>query len=156
MVAPRIDQINVVVSDVVGAARFLQGLGIEMPSTPAPWDAHHLDVPAVTTSLHGGHDLAEPRFGIDLDSSAFAQLWGGLDPSFTGLVLNIRVDERGEVDELHSRAVSLGGMSRKAPYDAFWGSRFALVEGPGPLFLGLMSVPSPAHRSAPPDPATFA
>ncbi len=112
------------------------------------------DVPAAT-SLDEGHDLVEPTFGIDLDSGAFAQRWGGLAPSFTGAVLNVRVDERDEVDRLHELASSLGGRSLEAPYDAFWGSRYAVAEGPGPLVVGIMSVPDPAHRSAPPDPATF-
>lgn len=152
--APRIDQINVVVADVDAAARFLVGLGVDLPDAPGGWEAHHRSVPAAT-SLHGGHELVEPTFEIDLDSAVFAQRWGGLPPSFSGVVLNLRVDERIEVDRLHERALSFGGRSVKPPYDAFWGSRFAVVEGPGPLIVGLMSVPDPAHRSAPPDPASL-
>ena len=53
---------------------------------------------------------------------------GGLDPSFTGVVLNVRVDERDEVDQLHDSAQAIGGRSLKSPYDAFWGSRYAVVE----------------------------
>ena len=105
--------------------------------------------------MHGGHEFVEPTFGIDLDSSVFAQIWGGLPSSFNGVVLDLRVDTRAEVDRLHDLARSLGGRSLKMPYDAFWGSRFAVVAGPGPLVVGLMSVPDPEHRSAPPDPATF-
>jgi hypothetical protein len=78
-----------------------------------------------------------------------------LPTPFTGVVLDLRTDERNEVDRLHERAVSIGGRSLKAPYDAFWGSRFAVVEGPGPLVIGLMSVLDAARRGAPPDPATF-
>lgn len=155
--SPRIDQINVVVSDVSAASRFLTGLGVELPATPpewAVWDAHHVTVPA-TTSLDVGHDLAEPTFGIDLDSTAFAQQWGGLKPSFNGVVLNLRVDERSEVDRLHEEALSIGGRSLTAPYDAFWGSRYAVVEGPGPLIVGLMSQADQDRRTPPPDPTTF-
>ena len=45
--------------------------------------------------------------------------------------------------ELHDPAAALGGVSLKAPYDAFWGSRYATVEGPGPLVVGLMSIADP-------------
>ena len=81
---------------------------------------------------------------------------GGLDPSFTGVVLNVRVDERDEVDQLHDSAQAIGGRSLKSPYDAFWGSRYAVVEGPGSFAVGLMSVPDPERRSAPPNPNSFA
>jgi hypothetical protein len=152
--SPRVDQINVVVGDVDAAAAFLTGLDVDLPATMAEWQPHHRTIPAAT-SLHGGHDPVEPTFAIDLDSSVFAQRWGGLASSFTGVVLNLRVDERPEVDRLHERAESIGARSLKAPYDAFWGSRYAVVEGPGPMVVGFMSVSDPAHRSAPPDPATF-
>ena len=151
----RIDQINVVVKDVDAATQFLVQLGIDLPAAPPGWGMHHRTIPTAT-SLHGGHDLESPTFGIDLDSVAFAQQWGGLDPSFTGVVLNVRVDERDEVDRLHDSAQAIGGRSLKSPHDAFWGSRYAVVEGPASVFVGLMSVPDPARRSAPPNPDSFA
>lgn len=152
MTAPRIDQINVVVTDVAAASVFLEGLGVEMPATSSEWLTHHRGVPS-STSLHGAHGLSELSFGIDLDSAVFAHEWGGISPLFTGVVLNLRVGERSEVDRLHELAASLGGQSLKAPYDAFWGSRYAVVSAPGPMVVGLRSTPDPDMRSAPPDPA---
>jgi hypothetical protein len=152
--APRIDQINVVVGQVEAAAQFLIGLGVQLPAAPPEWDAHHRTIPTAT-SLHVGHELAEPAFGMELDSSTFAQRWGGLAPSFSGVVLNVRVDERPDVDRLYERALSIGGRSLKTPYDAFWGSRYAVVEGPGSIVVGVMSMPDAAHRSTPPDPNSF-
>jgi hypothetical protein len=154
MGGPRIDQINLVLADVGAAARFLADLGIDVPDTMPEWAEHHRPVPTAT-SQHGGHDRSEPAFDIDLDSSTFAAHWGGLPPRFVGAVLDVRVDERDEVDRLHERALELGARSLKEPHDAFWGSRFATVEAPGPLVVGLMSVPDDAHRSVPPDPATL-
>lgn len=116
---PRIDQVNVVVADVVAAVRFLADLGVDTPNTLAVWEQHHQPVSALT-SPHGGHEHGEPTFGIDIDSSAFAQWWGGLPSSFTGVVMNVRVDERPDVDQLHERGVSSGGRSLKPPHDAFW------------------------------------
>ncbi len=152
MATPRVDQINVVVADLASATSFLEGLGVEMPATSPDWLEHHRGVPS-TTSLHGAHGLTEPAFGIDLDSAVFAHEWGGISPLFTGVVLNLRVRERSEVDRLHDRAPELGGQSLKAPYDAFWGARYAVVTAPGPMVVGLMSEPDTGMRSAPPDPA---
>ena len=155
MTSPRVDQINVVVSDVDAASGFLHELGVDVPTATAEWtawDPHHRTVPAATSPQ--GNET-EPTFDIDLDSSAFARYWGGLPSSFAGVVIDLRVDERAGVDQLYERALSVGGRSLKEPYDAFWGARFAVVEGPGPLVVGLMSVRDPDHASAPPDPATF-
>jgi len=150
MSTPRIDQINVVVTDVPAATRFLEGLGVEMPPITPEWMPHHRGVPSAT-SLHVGHDLAEPTFGIDLDSAVFAHEWGGLSPLFTGVVLNLQIEQRSEVDRLHDLAGSLGGTSLKAPYDAFWGSRYAVISAPGPMVVGLRSTPDAAMRTVPPD-----
>lgn len=151
---PRIDQVNVVVADVAAAAGFLADLGIEVPSTLSEWAQHHQPIPA-STSPHGGHEPGAPTFEIDIDSSAFARWWGGLPSSFTGVVMGVRVDERADVDELHERGLASGGQSLKAPHDAFWGSRYAVVEGPGPIIIGIMSVPDETRRHPPPDPQTL-
>lgn len=155
---PRIDQVNVVVADVAAASAFLSELGVAMPEMGDGWEdwaAHHVTVPT-GASTDVGHGLEAPVFGVDLDSSAFARWWGGVGPNFTGVVVDIRVDERGEVDDLFAHATSIGARALKEPFDAFWGSRFAVVEGPGPLVVGLMSVPDAAHRQPSPDVADFA
>ncbi len=155
VVTPRIDQVNVVVADVLAAVRFLADLGVDTPGTMAEWEQHHQPVPTAT-SAHGGHEHGRPTFDIDIDSSAFARWWGGLPSSFAGVVMNVRVDERADVDQLHERGLSSGGRSLKAPHDAFWGSRYAVVEGPGPIIVGVMSVPDEARRHPPPDPHSLA
>jgi uncharacterized glyoxalase superfamily protein PhnB len=35
-----------------------------------------------------------------------------------------------EVDSVHQKLVDAGYASRKAPWDAFWGQRYATVEDP--------------------------
>jgi hypothetical protein len=37
------------------------------------------------------------------------------------------------------------------PYDAFWGARYAIVEDPDGIAVGLMSPISPDFKSVPPD-----
>jgi hypothetical protein len=152
MSGPRIDQINVVLADVAAAADFLAGLGVSMDPIPAEWSewvAHHQNVTPP--------DAAEPGpFDVELDSTAFASSWGGLPADFTGVVLNIRVEQREDVDRLFAQAVSAGAVARREPHDAFWGSRFAVVDTPGPIFLGLISPRDPNHQSAPPAIEDFA
>jgi hypothetical protein len=82
MVNLRFDQVNVVVSDVLGASRFLRALGAEVQEVPAEWadwEQHHVGVPA-----------AGEGFDVELDSSVFAAHWGGLPRDFVGVVVNVR------------------------------------------------------------------
>lgn len=143
----RFDQINIVVPDVVGVSRFLLDLGVDVPEIDgawADWAPHHGAVPVV-----------DDGFGADLDSPAFARHWGGLPPGFAGVVVNLRTEDRSSVDATFDRALELGAEARKAPYNAFWGARYAVVMAPGPLALGIMSPVDPEQRSAPPSLGDF-
>src|SRR4051794_6068053 len=147
MTAPHFGSVNFVLPDVAGAGAFLRDLGVET-SDPSgdDWDAHH------QTVQRGAHDT-----DADLDSPAFAALWGGIpDDLVPGAVLNLDVDSREEVDRLHARALELGARELKAPWDAFWGARYAVVRIPGPLALGLMSPAEQSRRTPGPDVTDFA
>lgn len=139
---------NLVV-DVAAATAFLEAIGVaveEMPPEWSQWSLHH-------------RTLAErgQAVDVDLDGAEFARWWGGIDIDSTpSVVVNLHVDEPDEVDRLHQRAVELGARSLKEPWDAFWGSRYGVVMAPGPLCLGLMSVPVDSRRSAPPEITDFA
>ena len=139
----RFDQINVVVADPRATAEFLAALGVDITATGDDWDAHHRNIPAAS------------NFEADLDSTQFARHWGGLPDGFSGVVVNLRTSTRDEVDALYDRALAAGADGLCAPYDAFWGSRFAVVMAPGPLAVGLISEPDPDHRAAPPSVAEF-
>jgi hypothetical protein len=45
-------------------------------------------------------------------------------------VIFLTVGTRDEVDRIHSRAVEGGHRSKRPPSDAFWGSRYAILEDP--------------------------
>ena len=140
----RFQQVNIVVADVKAAAAFLDQLGAGVEDIGPDWAAHHRAI--ATTGK---------EFDADLDSSEFARYWGGLPRGFNGVVMNLRVDERAQVDELFERSLSLGAKRLRRPFDAFWGARYAVVEGPGPIYVGLMSQADPSHRAAPPAIAEF-
>jgi catechol 2,3-dioxygenase-like lactoylglutathione lyase family enzyme len=144
----RFDQVNIVVPDIPGAARFLRALGaeVDVPGAEwAEWAPHHVRLPAVAE-----------RFDADLDSPAFAGHWGGLPADFAGVVINLRTDDRSSVDAAFERALGLGAEGLRAPYDAFWGARYAVVRGPGPIVVGLMSPADPAARADGPNVSDFA
>lgn len=142
MAGLRFDQINVVVPDVAAASRFLRSLGADVPTLDdewADWEAHHHSLPTADA------------FAADLDSSAFATHWGGLPSDFAGVVVNLRTDDRKTVDVAFTEALGLGAKSLRDPYDAFWGARYAVMQAPGPLIVGIMSPVDPAMRSEGPE-----
>ena len=144
----RFDQVNIVVPDVAGAAGFLRALGAEVPEPSdewADWAAHHVGFTAVAEG-----------FDTDLDSPAFAAHWGGLTEDFAGVVINLRTEDRDAVDATFGRALELAAEGLRQPYNAFWGARYAVVRGPGPVVIGIMSPADPAHRGEPPAVSDFA
>ena len=140
MAAPHLASINVIVDDVEAAARFLALLGVELNPTLPDWERHH------RTFAPGTSDFDD----ADIDSPAFAHWWGGMPSDVPRYVINLRVDARDDVDLLHQRGLDSGASELKAPYDAFWGARYAVMLAPGPLCLGVMSAPEPERRVAPP------
>lgn len=143
----RFDQVNIVVADVLGATRFLRALGADVDEAADEWVAwapHHVALPAVAAG-----------FQADVDSPAFASHWGGLPENFAGVVVNLRTDDRDEVDLAFERALALGAEGLRGPYDAFWGARYAVVRGPGPIVVGVMSPADPAAQSAGPELSDF-
>jgi uncharacterized glyoxalase superfamily protein PhnB len=130
------DQVNLVVDDMEAVVGFYEALGIEVSAVgPADWLPHH------RSATVEGADL-------DLDSTAFAAVWnsGSTGP---GIVLGFRVESREAVDELYQALTAAGHQGQQAPYDAFWGARYAIVTDPAGSSVGLMSPSDPARRSPP-------
>lgn len=138
---PRLEQVNIVAGDVDAAAAFYRRLGVEIEDGPPEWAAHHRN------GRGAGAD-------VDVDSEAFAAVWNEGWPGGTGLVLGFRVDSRDDVDRLYDELTGAGHVGQQPPWDAFWGSRFAVVTDPAGNAVALMSPADAAHRSPvdPPDP----
>jgi uncharacterized glyoxalase superfamily protein PhnB len=136
-----LDQLNIVVRDMEAAVSFYRRLGIEIPDTLPAWQAHHR-----TAEIGGEVDL-------ELDSTAFTPQWNaGWPASQPGVVIGFRVATREDVDELYEELTGAGHVGQQAPYDAFWGARYAIVEDPSGNAVGLMSPIDPARRSPPSPP----
>ena len=92
---------------------------------------------------------------VDFDSVAFAKQWNpGLDEAKLGsaVIPIFHVSSREEVDRVHARVTAAGHRSHKAPEDAFWGARYAIVEDPDGNSVGIMSPIDQTKRRPPPPP----
>jgi catechol 2,3-dioxygenase-like lactoylglutathione lyase family enzyme len=130
----RLDQFNLVVSDMEASVAFYRNLGLTIPDTDPEWQGHHR-----SAEVGDGVD-------IDFDSTEFARHWnrgwqGGMG------VLGFKVEDRARVDEIYRDLVGSGYRGQQEPYDAFWGARYAVVEDPDGNAVGIMSPIDPAMRS---------
>ena len=138
---PVLNQVNLVVSDMDATIAFYERLGLTVPDTDPAWRAHHRTVEAP-----GGIDL-------EFDSEQSTAIWNeGWAASRRPCVLGFGVPSREAVDELYTTLTTAGSTGQLAPHDAFWGSRYAIVEDPDGNPVGIMSPPDPAFRSAPRSP----
>jgi catechol 2,3-dioxygenase-like lactoylglutathione lyase family enzyme len=139
----RLDQVNLVVTDVDTSRAFYTHLGLDFGAERDPeWGAHHV-------SARQNEDAA---LDVDLDSTAFVADWDRGWPGGTGVVLGFKVETRDEVDRLVADLTADGVVLQQPPFDAFWGARYAVVSDPDGNAVGIMSPVDPARRSAHPPP----
>ncbi|MGI8627891.1 MAG: VOC family protein [Geodermatophilaceae bacterium] len=133
---PPLSQLNVVVTDMTASLSFYARLGWEI--------------------TRAGDDHAVAHFAnglsVEFDTVDFVPMWDSGYRGDTGgsTVLGVSVPRRDEVDELYAELIASGRVSRQPPYDAFWGSRYAIVEDPDGNPVGMMSPSDDEHRTWPP------
>ena len=145
---PTLNQLNIVSGNVDASIAFYRKLGVDIPD-PRIWrtatGAHHV------SAIEGDSPDAAT---LDLDSAAFAQIWNkgwaGRKDLAGRVVVGFSVSAREEVDRLYGEMTSGGHRGLQAPFDAFWGARYAIVEDPDGIAVGLMSPISANRRSPPP------
>jgi uncharacterized glyoxalase superfamily protein PhnB len=140
-----LNQLNIVSSNPEASIAFYRRLGVSIPDERVwrtPSGVHHVSAEDAAVAL-------------DLDSVAFAKIWNG---GWRGrqdlagrVVVGFGLATRAAVDALYADMTNAGCRGLQAPYDAFWGSRYAVVEDPDGLAVGLMSPKSDEHRSEPPE-----
>src|SRR6266536_1784299 len=115
----RLDVVGIVVEDMARSLAFYRRLGLEIP--PDADGQTHVDV-----TLPGGlrltWDTIETIRSFDPDWS----------PPSGGhrIALAFRVDSPADVDRTYGELIGAGYRSYKAPWDAFWGQRYAIVLDP--------------------------
>jgi uncharacterized glyoxalase superfamily protein PhnB len=86
-------------------------------------------------------------------SVAFYRLLGlDIDAEPGGVVLSFALASSGEVDATYAVLTAAGYHSQQPPYDAFWGSRYAIVEDPDGNAVGIMGPADANRRYWPPTP----
>jgi catechol 2,3-dioxygenase-like lactoylglutathione lyase family enzyme len=108
--------IGIVTADMAESVRFYRLLGLDVPEP----DGDHL-----STDLPGGvrlmWDTVELIKQIDPE-------W--VEPTGHGVVLAFECSSPADVDVVHRRLADAGFESKKEPWDAFWGQRYAQVYDP--------------------------
>lgn len=130
---PRPAVLSIVTADMAATLAFYRLLGLDLP---AGTDGE----PHVEAVLPNGFRLAwdtvETVLSFDPDWTA-AQ--GG-----QRMALAFECDDPAEVDKLHADLVAAGHPSHKAPWDAFWGQRYAVVHDPDGNPVDLFAALPPA------------
>ena len=143
MTGPILDQVNIVSDDLEGTVRFYRLLGV------------NLHDPFRTPSGEPFHTSSKATEGalLEADSPTFARVWNqgwqGEAELSGRVVIGLRVGTRDDVDRLYGEVLSAGYRGLQPPFDAFWGARYAIVEDPNGLAVGLMSPADDEHRSPP-------
>ena len=141
-----LQQINVVVRDMRRTLEFYRVLGLSIEEAAPEW---------VEWAKHHSRGWTSNGIRVEFDSVAFAKQWNpGFDESKLGsaTIPIFHVATREEVDRVYARVVQAGYRSHKAPEDAFWGARYAIVEDPDGNSVGIMSAIDPSMRRPPPPP----
>jgi uncharacterized glyoxalase superfamily protein PhnB len=137
---PVFAQLNIVVADMAASLAFYQRLGLAPDGSP---DSEHAEA-----SLPGG-------LSIEWDTAGSAALWdsGSRGPVAGSMVLGFNLATRQAVDDLYAELTAAGYNGRQRPYDAFWGSRYAIVNDPDGNGVALISPMDADRRQWPPTPA---
>jgi catechol 2,3-dioxygenase-like lactoylglutathione lyase family enzyme len=146
---PTLDQINLVCHDLDASIAFYRRLGVEIPESRV-WrtttGAHH---------ANAADQSADQAIDFDLDSTAFATHWNagwkGRSDLQGRVVVGFGVPTREDVDAIYRDMTDAGYRGLQEPWDAFWGARYAIIEDPDGIAVGLMSPVSPDKTSQPPN-----
>ena len=141
---PVLDQVNIISGDVQRSLDFYRLLGAVFPR------------PLSNSSGQLFHVNSEPNDGVrlELDSAEFAPVWNagwaGRADLQGRVVLGFRIATSEGVDRLFGSLTGAGYRGLQPPFDAFWGARYAIVEDPDGIAIGLMSLIDPARKTPPP------
>jgi uncharacterized glyoxalase superfamily protein PhnB len=116
---PKLDLVGIVVKDMGKALAFYRQLGLDIP---AEMDSEgHVEV-KLANGLRLAWDTQEVIRSFDPD---WQPTTGG-----HGIGLAFLCDSPKEVDAAFERITGMGYEVHKAPFDAFWGQRYAQVKDP--------------------------
>src|SRR5262245_21935102 len=112
------DLVGMVARDMAATLKFYRALGLAIP-------ANADSEPHVEYVTPGGFRIAWDALSMikDIDPD-----W--VEPVGQRMTLAFKCDSPADVNALHDRLVKGGYQSYKAPWDAFWGQRYAVITDP--------------------------
>lgn len=113
---PELAAIGIVTARIDDSVRFYRLLGVDVPDP----SGDHLDA-TLPSGVRLMWDTVELIKSIDPD-------W--VEPAGQRMTLAFECADPAEVDAVHQRVVEAGFESKKEPWDAFWGQRYAQVYDP--------------------------
>ena len=125
--AVKLEQVGIAIVDMAAALRFYRLLGLDIPEGAEA--EPHVDFAA------GGIRLAWDTVEI------LRGVYDEWDEHPTGhrIELAFNCGTPDEVDATYQRLVGQGYRGHKAPWDAFWGQRYAIVEDPDGNLVSLFA-----------------
>lgn len=121
------DLIGILVQDMAASLAFYRKLGLDIPAE-ADSEQH------VEVTLRGGMRLA-------WDDAAMIASYDPPKEEARGhkIGLAFKCDSAAEVDSLYAEMMAAGYKSHKAPWDAFWGQRYAVICDPDDNHIDLFA-----------------
>jgi catechol 2,3-dioxygenase-like lactoylglutathione lyase family enzyme len=115
----RLDAVGVLVADMAKALQFYRALGLAIP-------AEADDQPHVEVALPGGLRLL---FDTEETIRSFHPDWRPVAGAGR-VALAFALPDAAAVDAAYAALVGAGHQGELAPFDAFWGQRYAVVNDP--------------------------
>lgn len=116
---PLLNQLNIIPRDFDAALDFYRKLGVDFPG----------DVNLPDSTRHATATLSNGLV-FDVDNQPLARMYnaGWRRPNGSSRVLiGFSLPSREAVDDKYAELVAAGHKGRQPPYDAFWGTRYAIV-----------------------------
>ncbi|GEL21336.1 glyoxalase [Pseudonocardia sulfidoxydans NBRC 16205] len=136
-ISARLDVIGIITADMAAALAFYRMLGVDVPAG-ADGEPH------VEASLPGGLRLA-----FDTEATIGSFVPGFTPPAPGGRIgLAFLLDDPAAVDAAYAELTAAGHHGELAPFDAFWGQRYATVQDPDGNGVDLFA-PLPAEARTP-------
>jgi uncharacterized glyoxalase superfamily protein PhnB len=130
----RFNMVDLTAADVIKTVEFYRRVGVEIPQEKI-WEEEG-------AALHVEAPLAD---GVVLGINS-KELTARYDANAgRGNFLIFTVDTRDDVDAKYAELTSAGYTGHLAPFDAFWGARYAVVDDPDGNHVGIMSPSDRPH-----------
>ena len=117
----KLNAVGIVVNDLERAVKFYRLLGVPIAEGAESSEHGHVDA-----TLDGGMRL---MMDTEDEMRKFDPSWKRACGS-PAAALAFSCESPHAVDELYAKALSAGGHAHKAPWDAFWGQRYAQLRDP--------------------------